>query len=213
MYGIEGSNQSEQSAACRCRPFQDALQPGDLTHHALVRDVPPQALPWIIRESQRRLYDVRSSGTAHTQRIVMRQGFPFWWGAILCALGWVLLAGFLVAGSDLGRSFQLLDGSGSAAHAAAPGLLHPWMQHSSPLLLWIGLAFEAVAFFLAWCPRKHLFLVAQKNDSDLFDLWISGTSWRQERQFDREFQDLARGMDRLRCRAIADEPQASHQGP
>jgi len=142
----------------------------------------------------------------------MRQGFPLWWSAILFALGWFFLAGSIVTGSDLGRGFQLLDGSGSTAQAAAPVFFHPSSTASIPLLLWSGVALLGISFLMSLSPRKHFFLVAQKNDSDLIDLWISGTSWRHEKQFDREFRDLARRIDQHSW-TTQNVPQASHQGP
>lgn len=213
MRGLEESNQSDPGAARRRRPFQEALQPGDLTHHALLRDVPPQTIPWILRDLRRRLYDVQTSGPADSQRLAMRQGFPLWWGAMLFACGWFLLAGSFATGSDLGRGFQLLDGSGSTAQAAAPVLFNPMTMQATSFLLWSGLALLAISLFLSICPRKHLFLVIQKNDSNLLDLWISGTSWRHETRFDREFRDLTRQIERHCQGATQDEPQASHQGP
>jgi len=161
---------------------------------------------------RRRLYDGEISTSGGAQRIAMRQGFPLWWSAALFALGWFFLAGSIVTGSDLGRGFQLLDGSGGTAQAAAPVLLHSIPTQTTPVLLWSGVALLAISFLLALCPRKHFFLVAQKNDSDLMDLWISGTSWRHEPQFDREFRHLTRRIDLHRC-ATTYEPQASHQGP
>jgi hypothetical protein len=199
MLRNDASHPTDPSAVRQRGPFQDPLQPGDLTHHALVRDLPPHALPWAIRELRRRLYDGKSSGTPAAQRIALRQGLPLWWSATLFALAWFLLAACIVAGSDLGRGFQLLDGGGGVAQAAAPVFFAPAttttataLTWNRSALLWSGIALLGISLLLALSPRKHLFLVAVKNDADLIDLWVSGTSWRHERQFDREFHDLTR---------------------
>jgi hypothetical protein len=212
MPGVEGAKPAARSASDRRGPLQNPLRSRDLTHHALLRDLQPQTLPWAILQLRRRLYDADVLGTETTRRVALRQGFSLRWSAALFALGWFLVAGAIVTGSDLGRSFQSPDGGGGTAQAAAPGFLATHRLQPSPWMLGFGLGTIGVSFLMSWCTRRYFFLVAQRNRSGLLDLWVSGTSWRGEPQFDREFEAFLRLVEQ-HDRATREAPQASHQGP
>lgn len=212
MPGIEATKPRVRAASGRRGPLQNPLQPRDLTHHALLRDLQPETLPWAIRHLQRRLYDAESLGSDPTRRVALRQGFSLRWSATVFALGWFLVAGSIVTGSELGRSFQLPDGGGGTAQAAAPALSPALLQEAAPVLLGCGVALLGASFLMSLCTRRYFFLVAQRNRSGLLDLWISGTCWRGETQFDREFDEFVRRVDQ-QGRATRDVPQASQEGP
>jgi hypothetical protein len=212
MAGDEGAKPPVRSVSARRGPLQNPLQPRDLTHHALLRDLQPQTLPWAIQQLQRRLYDADVLGSRTTRRVALRQGFPLRWSAISFALGWFLIATAIVTGGNLGRSFQLPDGGGGTAQAVAPVIVSGSLHVMSPWLLGTGVLLLGASLLMSLCTRRYFFLVAQRNSADLLDVWVSGTSWRCEQQFDREFADFVRRLE-SHDRATHEEPQASHQGP
>ena len=212
MNGVDGSVVTARWSTRRHNLFRDVQQPGDLTHHVLLRDIDTQAFPWAVRELHRRLYVGEPSGDEQQQCVALRRGFPARWSAALFALGWFLMTILFVTGSDLGRGFQLLDGGGGTAQSAAPVLSLAVPESFAPGLLSSAAIFLGTALIMSFCSGRQFLLVAQKNSEGLLDLWVSGASWRCDAPFDREFTNFVASIHLRQC-ATLDEPQASKQGP
>lgn len=210
--GVDEAIAPDRPAARHLNLFRDVQHPGELTHHVLLRDIAAPTFPWAVRELHRRLYEGTPAGNAQNQSIALRRGFPVRWSASLGALGWFLMTILLVTGSDLGRGFQLLDGGGSMAQSAAPVVLFPVLEALAPWLFGCAVLLLGISLLMSMCSRRQFFLVAQQNDENSFDLWVSGMSWRCDAQFDREFANFVASI-RLHQRATLDVPQTSNQGP
>lgn len=178
--------------------FRDVQQPGDFTHHAVVRDADPRLFDALYRELRRRLYD-GSRGTQGGNRWAsLRQGVSGRLGSVLFVLGWLTMASGLLVGSDLGRSFHQLEGTGGMTQAAASQLFpFAWMAAGQPLTA-VALSLIAAGVMLSLLSRRHFWLMSHRVREGRIDVWIAGTSWRREGQFEREFSAFARRAEELR---------------
>jgi cytochrome c biogenesis protein ResB len=165
-------------------------EPRDFSHHALMRGAHPSLFDSLCRDLSMRLYEGRAEKHGSTRSASLRQGPAPRLGTFLFGLGGAGLIGCLLVGSGLGHDFRQRTGDGGVAHVAVPTSTSVRSDTTTSMAWPACLGLLGAGAWLASLRRRHFWIVAHPASDGRSDVWLAGTSWQREAEFESEFEQL-----------------------